>query len=66
MRFFLGASGTAECFYMQIMSLCPKGYRLIAVQYPAYSTFDRFIRGFDRFIDHIGASNTLGNAPSGS
>jgi maspardin len=47
---------------MQIMSLCPKGYRLISVQYPAYSSFDRFIRGFDRFIDHIGESSSLGNS----
>lgn len=26
-----GATGTAECFYHQFLSLCPKGYRLVAV-----------------------------------
>jgi len=48
-----GASGTAEVFYKQMMSLCPKGYRLVAVQYPAYSTHENWVKAFDKFIDSL-------------
>jgi len=48
-----GASGTAEVFYMQMMSLCPKGYRLVAVQYPAYSTHENWVKAFDKFVDAL-------------
>jgi len=51
--FLAGASGTAEVFYKQFLSLCPKGYRLISVQFPPYMTHDQWCKGFDRFLDKI-------------
>jgi len=51
--FIPGASGTAEVFYKQFLSLCPKGYRVISVQPPAYMTHDQWCKGFDRFLDKI-------------
>jgi len=51
--FLHGASGTAEVFYKQMMSLCPKGYRIVAVQYPAYSTHENWVKAFDKFIDSL-------------
>jgi len=48
-----GASGTAEIFYKQFLSLCPKGYRLIAVQFPPYMTHDQWCKGLDKFLDKI-------------
>jgi len=48
-----GAIGTAEIFFRQLVSLCPKGYRLVAVQYPAYSSHDNWIRAFDKFVDEL-------------
>eukprot|EP01102_Stenamoeba_stenopodia_P012379 TRINITY_DN3901_c0_g1_i1.p1 TRINITY_DN3901_c0_g1~~TRINITY_DN3901_c0_g1_i1.p1 ORF type:complete len:295 (-),score=56.88 TRINITY_DN3901_c0_g1_i1:188-1072(-) len=49
-----GVSGTAETFYKQFLSLCPKGYRIIAVQPPAYMTHASWTQGFDRFLDLLG------------
>jgi len=49
-----GASGTAEIFYKQIISLCPKGYRIISVQFAPYDTHQAWCKGFDRFLDKIG------------
>jgi maspardin len=51
--FLHGASGTAEVFYRQIVGLCPKGYRMLTVQYPAYSSHDSWIRAFDKFVDEL-------------
>jgi len=51
-----GASGTAEVFYKQIMSLCSKGYRVVAAQYPAYSSHDQWLRAFDKFVDVLKVS----------
>jgi len=48
-----GASGTAEVFYKQVVSLCPKGYRVISVQYGTYDTHDSFCKGLDRFMDKL-------------
>jgi len=50
-----GATGTAEIFYKQILSLAPKGYRLISVQYPGYSTYSRLLHAFDKFLDEVNA-----------
>jgi len=52
--FIPGASGTAEVFYKQFLSLCPKGYRLISIQFPPYMTHDQWCKAFDRFLDKIG------------
>jgi maspardin len=48
-----GATGTAEVFYRQMVALCPKGYRIITVQYPAYSNHENWSRAFDKFIDEL-------------
>eukprot|EP01083_Nonionella_stella_P084554 234119_1 len=46
-----GTSGTAEIFFLQQLSLVPRGYRVISCQFPAYYSVDEFTRGFDRFLD---------------
>jgi len=51
-----GAAGTAEVFYRQIMSLCPKGYRIVSVQPPAFNSYQRFLKAFDKFIDVLNSS----------
>lgn len=63
-----GAAGTAEVYYRQIMSLCPKGYRIVSVrawlvflicfkvQFPAFPTYAKFLKSFDKFIDNLNAS----------
>jgi len=51
-----GATGTAEVFFKQLLSLAPKGYRLISVQYPGYSTYARWLPGFDKFLDAAGVT----------
>ncbi|XP_042910675.1 maspardin isoform X1 [Parasteatoda tepidariorum] len=47
-------SGTADIFFNQIISLCAKGYRVIAVQYPVYWTMNEFTNGFSKLLDHLG------------
>jgi len=51
--FLPGVSGTAEIFYKQFLSLCPKGYRLISVQYPPFMDHTAWCKGFDRFLDKM-------------
>jgi len=45
-----GVSGTAEVYFKQMISLCPKGFRLLSVQPPDYSTYDGWCKGFDKFL----------------
>jgi len=52
--FLPGASGTAESFYGQFISMCPKGYRLVSVQYADYMTHDDWCLGFSQFLDKLG------------
>ena len=40
-----GASGTAEIFYKQMLILCPKGYRVVTVQFPPYYAHDDWLAG---------------------
>jgi len=51
--FIPGVSGTAESFYRQFLSLCPKGYRLISVQFPCYMSHEQWCKGFDKFLDQL-------------
>ncbi|KAJ4459545.1 putative Alpha/beta-Hydrolases superfamily protein [Paratrimastix pyriformis] len=46
-------AGTADCFYRQFNELVGRGVRLVAVQFPAYSTHDEWIQGFDELLDHL-------------
>eukprot|EP00744_Colponema_vietnamica_P024418 GILI01035628.1.p1 GENE.GILI01035628.1~~GILI01035628.1.p1 ORF type:complete len:333 (-),score=20.81 GILI01035628.1:179-1117(-) len=48
-----GTSGTADIFYKQLLSLGSKGYRVISAQYPPYWSHDQWVKGFDRFLDHL-------------
>eukprot|EP00824_Muranothrix_gubernata_P017170 TRINITY_DN35368_c0_g1_i1.p1 TRINITY_DN35368_c0_g1~~TRINITY_DN35368_c0_g1_i1.p1 ORF type:complete len:345 (+),score=73.87 TRINITY_DN35368_c0_g1_i1:1-1035(+) len=48
-----GASGTAEVFHKQFLSLCPKGYRVIAIQQPAVWTHNEWVHSLDRFFDTL-------------
>ncbi|PRP81827.1 alpha/beta hydrolase fold-1 domain-containing protein [Planoprotostelium fungivorum] len=45
-----GVAGTAEVYFKQMISLCPKGLRLLSVQPPDYSTYDGWCKGFDKFL----------------
>jgi len=65
--FLHGASGTAEVFFKQLLSLGPKGYRVISVQYPGYSSYARWIRAFDTFLETINveAMHIFGTALGG-
>lgn len=45
--------GTAEIYYKQFVSLCPKGYRIISIQFSPYDTIQGWCRGFDRFLDRL-------------
>lgn len=62
-----GMSGTADVFFRQFLSLCPKGYRLIAVRWPPFSVHADWIKAFDRFLDAIGVreAHLLGTALGG-
>ncbi|EGG13405.1 alpha/beta hydrolase fold-1 domain-containing protein [Cavenderia fasciculata] len=62
-----GVSGTGEIFYKQMVSLCPKGFRLIAIHYAPYESLIGFCKGFDRFLDKLGLEKVhlLGTALGG-
>ena len=45
--------GSAECFFQQIISIAPRGYRVISVQIPAYWTVSEFCDAFHNFVDTI-------------
>eukprot|EP01120_Amphizonella_sp_Union-15-10_P012515 TRINITY_DN5578_c0_g1_i1.p1 TRINITY_DN5578_c0_g1~~TRINITY_DN5578_c0_g1_i1.p1 ORF type:complete len:314 (+),score=69.93 TRINITY_DN5578_c0_g1_i1:69-1010(+) len=46
-----GITGTAESFYPQFLALCPRGLRIISVQWHTYTKHDKWVKGFDRFLD---------------
>jgi len=46
-------SGTADIFFKQMIELCEKGYRIIALEYPTYWTLREFISGFTKLLDHL-------------
>lgn len=47
------ASGTADIFYRQILSLSSLGYRVIAVEYPVYWTVREWCDGFRKLLDAL-------------
>lgn len=51
--FLHGTSGTAGSFFYQTQELAAKGYRVLSVQYPGYSTPEEWCKGFDVFLDVI-------------
>jgi maspardin len=62
-----GITGTPDVFYKQILCLAAKGYRIISLESPAYMTHERWIKGFDRFLDFlkIGKIHLLGTTIGG-
>ncbi|KAL4227847.1 Maspardin [Mactra antiquata] len=47
------ASGTADVFYRQLLSLSTAGIRVMAVEFPIYWTMKEFCEGFKRLLDHL-------------
>eukprot|EP00478_Filoreta_tenera_P002254 GABV01002317.1.p1 GENE.GABV01002317.1~~GABV01002317.1.p1 ORF type:complete len:229 (-),score=56.20 GABV01002317.1:31-693(-) len=62
-----GTAGTAEVFFHQILSLNARGFRVISAQYPAYSSVDDWVEGFQFFLDALGLRriHLLGNSLGG-
>jgi len=48
-----GLTGTADAFYRQFITLCPRGYRLISVRYPAIWTVSDWVKAFEKFLDAL-------------
>jgi len=51
--FIPGLAVTSDSFFLQFTSLCAKGFHLIAVQPPGYSTHREWMRALDKFLDYI-------------
>jgi maspardin len=50
-----GVSGAGEQFFLQVLGLSAKGYRVLSVvPAGAYSTSKEWVRGFTRFLDALG------------
>lgn len=47
------ASGTADVFFKQILTLSSLGYRVISVEYPVYWTYGEWTEGFRRLLDYL-------------
>lgn len=54
-----GINGTADVFYRQFISLCPKGYRLVAVQLPAFDNHHDLANGLDEFLSYLQNSKKI-------
>lgn len=46
-------SGTADIFFKQLLALSSIGYRVMSIEYPAYWTYQEWIEGFRRLLDHF-------------
>lgn len=47
------ASGTADVFFKQILTLSSIGYRVMSIEYPVYWTYQEWVEGFRRLLDHF-------------
>lgn len=47
------ASGGADVFYKQILSLSGAGYRVIGLEYPVYWSLKEWCEGFRKLLDHM-------------
>ena len=58
-----GVAGTCESFYRIFLSLYPRGYRIISLEYPEYWDFDDWITGMEVVLDSldIGRFHLLGS-----
>jgi len=46
-------SGTADIFFKQLLALSSVGHRVMSIEYPAYWTYQEWIEGFRRLLDHF-------------
>lgn len=46
-------SATADVFFRQALALSVKGYRVLAVESPAYWSLDDWCKGFKELLDHL-------------
>ena len=51
--FLHGASGTAQSFFQQMLTLSAKGYRCVSVQPPPYFSHAAWLHGFEAFAAHL-------------
>lgn len=51
--FLHGTSGTAAAFFYQVQALSEKGYRVLSLQYPAFSDPVEWSKGFDLLMDSL-------------
>jgi len=47
-------AGSAEVFFLQILGLAPRGYRVISLEIPSYFSVEEFCQGFQSFLDTLG------------
>lgn len=48
--------GSSESFYHQVISLAPRGYRVLSVQIPVYWSIDDFCEAFHSFLNILALS----------
>ena len=46
-------SGTADTFFLQVLGLGAKGYRVISLSYPVYWTVNEWCEGFRKLLDFL-------------
>ncbi|GJD09698.1 Maspardin [Galdieria sulphuraria] len=47
-------AGSAEVFFLQILGLAPRGYRVVSLEIPSYFSVEEFCQGFQSFLDTLG------------
>lgn len=47
------ASGTADVFFKQLVTLSSIGYRVMSIEYPVYWSYQEWVEGFRRLLDHF-------------
>ncbi|GJQ09440.1 hypothetical protein GpartN1_g1231.t1 [Galdieria partita] len=47
-------AGAAEVFFLQILGLAPRGYRIVSLEIPCYFSVEEFCQGFQSFLDALG------------
>lgn len=47
------ASGTADVFFKQLVALSSVGYRVMSIEYPVYWSYQEWVEGFRKLLDHF-------------
>ncbi|KAM9970002.1 hypothetical protein ACTFIR_001840 [Dictyostelium discoideum] len=45
--------GSADIYFKQFLMLCPRGHRVISIQFSPYDTLSGWCKGFERFLDRL-------------